>query len=68
MSALDPRLHVKLEALEERCRELSALLAEPGVTSDMERYRTLTRSYSDLTPVIEKFTAYRKKVADLDGA
>ena len=49
MSALDPRLQVKLEALEERSRELSALLAEPGVTSDMSRYRALTRSYSDLT-------------------
>ncbi len=68
MSVLDPRLHIKLEALEERFKELSALLAEPGVTSDMDRYRTLTRSYSDLTPVIEEFTAYRKKVADLEGA
>jgi peptide chain release factor 1 len=68
MAVLDPRLQVKLEALEERSKELSALLAEPDVTSDLGRYRTLTRSYSDLSPVIEKFTAYRKKAADLDGA
>ena len=68
MSALDPRLQVKLEALEERSNELSALLAEPEVTSDMQRYRTLSRSYSDLTRVLEKFTAYRKKASDLGGA
>ena len=68
MSALDPRLLVKLEALEVRSNELSAQLAEPGVTSDMERYRTLSRSYSDLIRVIEKFTAFRKKSADLEGA
>ena len=67
MSALDPRLQVKLESLEERSRELSALLAEPDVTSDMDRYRTLARSYADLSRVTEKFTAYRKKAADLEG-
>ncbi|MDH3593069.1 MAG: peptide chain release factor 1, partial [Planctomycetota bacterium] len=68
MSALDPRLQVKLEALEERSRELSALLAEPDVTANMERYRTLARSYADLSRVSEKFQAYRKKSADLEGA
>ena len=68
MPDLDPKLKLKLEALEERTRELSALLAEPSVTSDMERYRTLARAYADLTPVIEKFSAYRKKAADLGGA
>lgn len=68
MSVLDPRLQVKLEALEERSKELSALLAEPGATLDMGRYRARARSYSDLTPVIEKFAAYRKKAADLEGA
>ena len=68
MPVLDPRLQVKLETLEERSKELSAQLAEPGVTSDMNRYRTLTRSYADLSRVIEKFTAYRKTAADLEGA
>ncbi len=68
MFALDPKLLAKLEALEERSNELSAQLAEPDVTSDMQRYRTLTQSYSDLSRVIEKFTAFRKTMADLDGA
>ena len=68
MSTLDPRLKVKLEALEERSKELAALLAEPDVTQDMERYRTLTRSYAELTAVVEKFSAFRAKTTDLDDA
>ena len=68
MSTLDPKLRSKLEALEERSRELSALLAQPDVTSDMERYTQLSRSYAELTTVVEKFNAYNKKSADLDGA
>ena len=68
MSKLDPRLKAKLESLEERSKELAALLAEPDVTQDMDRYRTLTRSYAELTPVVEKFAAFRKKAADLDDA
>ena len=35
MPKLDPKLEQKLEALVERSKELSALLAEPDVTSDM---------------------------------
>ena len=68
MSTLDPKLRTKLEALEERSRELSALLAQPDVTSDMERYKQLSRSYAELTSVVEKFIAFNKKDADLQGA
>jgi len=68
MSTLDPKLRIKLEALEERSKELSALLAQPDVTSDMERYKQLSRSYAELISVVEKFTAYNKKSVDLQGA
>ena len=68
MSTLDPRLRTKLEALEERSKELSALLAQPDVTSDMERYKQLSRSYAELISVVEKFTAYNEKSVDLEGA
>jgi peptide chain release factor 1 len=68
MSTLDPKLRTKLEALEERSKELSALLAQPDVTSDMDRYRELGRSYSEVMSVVETFTAYNKKAQDLDGA
>ena len=67
-AALDPRFQEKLEALVERSRELSALLGQPDVTSDMERYRTLSRSYSELEPIAEAFGEYKKKAADLEGA
>jgi peptide chain release factor 1 len=65
---MDPKLTEKLQALEERARELSQALADPEIMSDMERYRSSTRSYSELQPVIEKFGEYRKVESDLGGA
>jgi len=65
---LDPRLEGKLEEVERRSEELSQALSNPDITSDMERYRSVSRSYSELQPVIEKFREYRKFREDLAGA
>jgi peptide chain release factor 1 len=67
-ASLDSKLESKLEALEKRCEELSATLAEPGVTSDMERYKSLSRSYAELEPVIFKYRQFHKTATDLRGA
>ncbi|MCP3978716.1 MAG: peptide chain release factor 1 [bacterium] len=58
----------KLEGIEQRAEELSQSLAEPDITSDMERYRATTRSYAELEPLVAKFGEYRKVEEDLDGA
>jgi peptide chain release factor 1 len=66
--SLDPKLESKLEALEKRSEELSDKLAEPGVTSDLERYKSLSRAYAELEPVILKYRQFRKAATDLAGA
>ena len=66
--SLDPRLEAKLQALEERAEELSASLADPDVMSDMERFRTLSRSYSEVEAVVAKYREHRRLDGDLAGA
>ncbi len=48
---MTPTLRRKLEALAERREELERLLADPGVIADNERFRKLSREFSQLEPV-----------------
>ena len=65
---LEAKLEAKLAALEERAEELSRSLADPEVTADMERFRTLSRSYAEIEPVVAKFREHTKVATDLQGA
>jgi peptide chain release factor 1 len=65
---LDPKLERKLTSLEQRFEELSQALANPEITSDMDRYRSLSRSYAELEPVVALFRETRKLGEDLAGA
>ena len=48
---MTPTLRRKLEALAERREELERLLADPGVISDNDRFRRLSREFAQLEPV-----------------
>jgi peptide chain release factor 1 len=65
---LDPKLLAKLTALEARREDLARSLAEPDIVSDLERYRTTSKAYAELGPVVESFREYRKASSDLAGA
>jgi len=66
--SLEPNLEAKLSELEQRTDELARALADPDVTSDMERYRTLSRSYAEVHPIVASYRVHCKAVADLAGA
>jgi peptide chain release factor 1 len=66
--SLDQRLLDKLEELERRSEELSGALANPQIMSDMERYRSTTRAYAELAPIVRCFAEYREVAQELDGA
>ncbi len=55
----------KLEGLLERYEEVQALMGEPGVVNDQERFRNLTREYAQLGEVVEGFRRYQQAAADL---
>ncbi len=58
----------RLEQLAHRLIEIDALLAEPDIAGDMDRYRKLSRERSEIEPVVEAFNAYRAAEGDVEAA
>jgi peptide chain release factor 1 len=56
---MKPSMHTKLLNLSARHEELKTLLSDPGVTSDMNRYRDLSKEYSQLDPIINIYKFYQ---------
>lgn len=55
----------KLEQVESRFEEITALLADPAVMGDRDRYRQLTKEHVDLDPIVQCFREWRKVTGDL---
>ncbi len=49
----------KLERLVARLEETTAELSDPFVTQDQDRFRKLSREHAELTPVVDRFQAWR---------
>lgn len=58
-------IHQKLELLADRCQELEALLSDAETISDQERFRNLSREFSDLEPIVLEFRRYLSATAEL---
>lgn len=56
----------KLEDLLIRYEEIMSELGEPTVTGNQERFRSLMKEQSDLTPVVEAYTEYKKSKQTID--
>ena len=63
-----PTLRRKLEALAERRDELERLLADPGIGADQDRFRALSREFSQLEPVAAALADEQQARADLAAA
>ncbi len=50
----------KLQHIEERLSEVSALLADAEIISDQDKYRNLSMEYAQLTPVVDSFRAWQQ--------
>jgi peptide chain release factor 1 len=49
-----------LEFTENRYEEVSMKLSSPAVIDDQEQYKKLMKEYKSLTPIMEKYRAYKK--------
>ena len=65
---MNPSMLAKLEQLAARHEEISALLAEPEIINDNDRFRALSVEYAQLEPVASGFHAYRRVLGELDSA
>ena len=53
----------KLTEVEKRFEEVNALVCQPEVIADLDQYTKLMKELKQLTPVVEKFRAYKKAAA-----
>ncbi|MGF1690264.1 peptide chain release factor 1 [Photobacterium kagoshimensis] len=65
---MKPSILVKLETLVERYEEVQHLLGDPGVLADQNKFRALSREYSQLEEVTKAFQAYQQAKEDLEAA
>ncbi|MCD9467839.1 peptide chain release factor 1 [Photobacterium iliopiscarium] len=59
---------IKLETLVERYEEVQHLLGDSSVLSDQNRFRALSKEYSQLEEVTKCFQAYQQAKEDLEAA
>lgn len=65
---MKPSILVKLETLEERYEEVQHLLGDPSVISDQDKFRALSKEYSQLEEVTKCFQAYKQAQDDFAAA
>ncbi|WP_205341556.1 peptide chain release factor 1 [Denitrificimonas caeni] len=58
----------RLDRLQERYEELTALLGDAQVISDQNKYRAYSKEYAEVEPVVVVFQTWRKTRSDLEEA
>ena len=58
----------KLDLLQDRYEELTALLGDAEVISDQGKFRAYSKEFAEVEPVILAFREFRKVQGDLEGA
>jgi len=66
--SLTDSMTAKLSGLTDRYDEVSALLTDPEVMADRERFRSLSKEYAELEPVIGCFRSYQALTGELAEA
>ncbi|MDO8375847.1 MAG: peptide chain release factor 1 [Aquabacterium sp.] len=61
-------LRLQLQRLTMRLAELDAHLADPKLSQDINRYRSVAREQSEAAALVQRFTAYEQREADLASA
>ncbi|NRF66658.1 peptide chain release factor 1 [Aquincola sp. S2] len=65
---MKPALRHQLQRLDMRLAELDAHLADPQLTTDIQRYAQVAREQAEAAAVVERFRAYEQREADLAAA
>ena len=58
----------KLEAIKNRFDEVSELIVDPNIISDMKQYIQLNKEYKDLQPIIESYHDYKNILSNIENA
>jgi peptide chain release factor 1 len=63
-----PSIQTKLENLSQRFEEITAMLADPEVQNNQDRFRAMSREYAQLNPVISCFRGHREALDEISYA
>lgn len=58
----------KLEAINQRFEEVSQLLIQPEVASDMKKFKALNKEYKDLDKIVVEYKKYLNLLSNIDSA
>jgi len=58
----------KLDNLLDRHEELGALLSDSEIISDQDKFRSLSKEYAEVEPVVHCYNDYRQTIDDMDEA
>src|SRR5690606_27755773 len=58
----------KLEAINHRFEEVSQLLIQPDVASDMKKFKSLNKEYKDLDKIVVEYKKYLNILSNIDSA
>ncbi len=65
---MKPSIQAKLETLNDRLEELSALLANPDIIGNQNKFRDLSKEYAQIEPVVSCFKKYQINQEDMAEA
>jgi len=65
---MNPSIRSKLDRISERFSEITALLAEPEIQGDQERFRNLSREYAQVEPVVSCYRQYQDVEQEIASA
>ena len=65
---MTPTLREQFERLALRLAELDATLSDPQLTSDIKRWRSLSREQAEVRGIVERFRRYQQRERDVDAA
>jgi peptide chain release factor 1 len=57
---MNPSIRSKLDQIAERFEEVTALLAEPATQGDQNQFRSLSREYAQLDPIVSCYSEFRE--------
>ncbi|MDH4392496.1 MAG: peptide chain release factor 1 [Aquabacterium sp.] len=65
---MKPALRQQLQRLAMRLTELDAHLADPALSQDINRYRSVAREQAEAAGLVQRLSAYEQREADLGAA
>src|SRR4029077_4810928 len=67
-TSLDPKVDEKLRGIVVKHADLARHLSAPAVVAHLSAFRTLSRQYAQLGPLVDKFQQFRKAADDCRDA